>query len=130
MSVHHDMNRRYIVLIVEDDDLCRLSVTALLESHGFDVVAVGDGETAIETLQHNPHDFAVVLLDVVLPKTSGADTFRALRRIRYDLPIIVTTGYGKDVVDEQFCGLNYDGFVSKPTPADRLKDVLQTFTQR
>ena len=126
MTAQRDGKAR--VLIVEDNELCRLSVSALLKCIGFDVVAVADGESAIEALTDNPQEVSAVLLDVTLPGLSGADTFKALKGISADLPIILTSGYGQSVIDEQFAGTTYDGFVPKPAPADWLNTVLKSVT--
>ena len=125
MSNSNGRIRRKSVLLVEDNDLYRSSAKALLESFGYCVIAVEDGESAIETFREMHEEIAVVILDVVLPVLSGIDTFLALRSLRSDLPIVLTSGYDQNSVSADFANLEYSGFVSKPDCQNALKDILE-----
>jgi CheY-like chemotaxis protein len=56
-------------LVVEDEAVTRKLLRTLLEEHGCDVDEAGDGQQAINLLAQ--HEYAVVLLDIVLPRISG-----------------------------------------------------------
>src|SRR5438445_12552372 len=59
-------------LIVEDDDSTRVLLRRLVEAQGCEVDEARDGEVALELLQSSD-DYAVILLDIALPKVSGTD---------------------------------------------------------
>lgn len=128
MNASKDSSRQRAVLVVEDDELCRQSVEALLKSLNLEVIAVDDGESAVAAFQKQGEDIAVVLLDVVLPGLSGAETFRDLRRLKSDLPIVLTSGYDEEVVRKDYSGVEYVGFIAKPCNPITLKEILQRFT--
>ncbi|AHG48078.1 diguanylate cyclase (plasmid) [Rhizobium leguminosarum bv. trifolii CB782] len=84
--------RRKHLLLVEDNEAERLSVTALLGHDDIDITSVGSGSEALAALRQDPPD--CVVLDLSLPDMSG---FEVLERIRDDadigeVPVVVFTG--------------------------------------
>jgi two-component system, OmpR family, response regulator CpxR len=99
------------ILVVDDDvELCEL-VQQYLQSQGFQVDAVHDGSTGIESALSN--FYALVILDVMLPGIRG---FEALRQIRGKsaIPVIMLTAHGEDV--DRIVGLEIgaDDYLPKP----------------
>ena len=99
------------ILVVDDDvELCEL-VQQYLQSQGFQVDAVHDGSTGIESALSN--SYALVILDVMLPGIRG---FEALRQIRGKsaIPVIMLTAHGEDV--DRIVGLEIgaDDYLPKP----------------
>jgi two-component system response regulator CpxR len=99
------------ILVVDDDvELCEL-VQQYLQSQGFQVDAVHDGTTGLESALSN--HFALVILDVMLPGLRG---FEVLRRIRAtsSIPVIMLTAHGEDV--DRIVGLEIgaDDYLPKP----------------
>jgi two-component system, NtrC family, nitrogen regulation response regulator NtrX len=85
-------------LIVEDDPTTRILLRRLVESQNCDVDEAKDGAIAIELL--DIQDYAVVLLDIVLPKVSGTDVMDHLFRTNRAMleRVIVVTGLNIDEV--------------------------------
>jgi DNA-binding response OmpR family regulator len=77
MTISVIATRRRLVLFVDDEPVLRKNVTAHLTSLGMDVVAVGDGDAALETLRDQRPD--LVCLDVDLPRISGYEVCEAIR---------------------------------------------------
>ncbi len=99
------------ILVVDDDvELCEL-VQQYLQSQGFQVDAVHDGSTGVESALSN--FYALVILDVMLPGIRG---FEALRQIRGKsaIPVIMLTAHGEDV--DRIVGLEIgaDDYLPKP----------------
>jgi two-component system cell cycle sensor histidine kinase/response regulator CckA len=78
------------VLLVDDDEDVRRSLTRFLTVSGFDVTEARCGRDAMAMLGADRFD--VVLSDVVMPDGTGLDVLRAARRVDLDVPIILTTG--------------------------------------
>ena len=70
------------LLVVEDEEGLRISVSALLRQQGIRVLDAGDGESAIETLQNHAHEIDAILLDLTLPGTPSDEVIAAAGRIR------------------------------------------------
>jgi DNA-binding response OmpR family regulator len=66
------------ILYVEDDDDTRNLVGMILKSHGYDVVTAYNGREGLKKLEEN--DIDLVILDIMLPDTSGWDIFQKIRK--------------------------------------------------
>jgi CheY-like chemotaxis protein len=66
------------VLLVEDSKFLRVSTERVLTTAGYEVISSGDGEQALR-LAHEPA-LALILLDIMLPKMSGPDVLKALKK--------------------------------------------------
>src|SRR5579863_6072644 len=90
---------RPTVLLVEDNDLVRDTVVAMLESYGFPVVAVETAEEGLLEFQTNP-SVTLAILDMVLPGKSGLDLAAELERRRPGFPILYMSGLGDSIAME------------------------------
>jgi two-component system response regulator RegX3 len=99
------------VLVVDDEPAIRESVAYALEREGFDVEAVADGESALETARTVPLD--AIVLDIMLPDVPGTEVCRRLRGVSA-VPIVLLTA--KDTEVDRVVGLELgaDDYVTKP----------------
>jgi DNA-binding response OmpR family regulator len=100
------------VLIVEDDDAMAVALRDGFRFEGWDVELARDGQAGLQLATAG--DFQLVLLDVMLPRTSGLDVCRALRRSGSKVPIIMLTARGQEI--DKVLGLKHgaDDYVTKP----------------
>lgn len=80
------------ILVVDDEDVIRISLGELLRRHRYTVEVAANGEEALECLRNRPFD--LVLLDVVLPGLSGLEVAQRARQIQPEAKIILLTGHG------------------------------------
>lgn len=114
-----------LVLVVDDDAMARRAMAATLGELGYNVVEAPGGATAVEIVRARPDRFAAVLLDLVMPGMTGAETFRALTEIRPDLPVIVCTGYAPDSHIDTDAKRRIAGLIQKPFTPERLVRALE-----
>ena len=107
------------ILLIEDSRLLRKATERALLKAGYYVVTASDGEEALQIAFANAHD--LILLDMLLPKLSGPEVLRALRKnpVTQKTPIIVMSGLSqanekklrKEGADAylQKCSLDLDG---------------------
>ena len=81
------------VLLVEDDELVRYSLTELLEEAGHQVLARENGYKIIEFVESHPVD--IVLTDIVMPEVDGMEVLTAMRKSFPDLPVVALSGGGR-----------------------------------
>jgi PAS domain S-box-containing protein len=116
------------VLIVDDEEILRRVGKRMLEKFGFEVETAEDGEQALELFQRSPDRFVCVILDMTMPRMDGEETHRRLKRIRNDIPVILSSGYNEQEVVNRFVGQGLAGFIQKPYQAaelmEKLKEVL------
>jgi two-component system response regulator ResD len=108
------------VLVVDDDDLVRRVVRAVLECDDLDVVEATDGDTAL-ALAISAHP-AVVLLDVLMP---GLDGVEVCRRLDHDLvKVVVLTAGDTPQLEEDCRAAGADAFLTKPFGSGDLLDLV------
>lgn len=92
-----DQQRRGRILMVEDDQAVATAITAALEDIGYEVPWVSTAEEALARLA-NGDPFDLLFSDVVMPgRLNGMDLAEAVRRLRPDLPVLLTTGYSEEM---------------------------------
>jgi two-component system cell cycle sensor histidine kinase/response regulator CckA len=101
------------VLVVEDRDVVRNLARDVLDSSGFDVVAVAGGREALDTVATSA-PFDLLLTDVVMPEMSGPELAQNLRSDRPALPVLYMSGYTDDVLDAHELTHDATAFLRKP----------------
>ena len=118
------------ILVVDDDDGVRTVSTLSLERAGFRVVSARDGEECMALMRHSGTHFDAVLLDMTMPKLSGAQTCRLIAQMRPDLPIVLTSGYTEPDAEGRFDIRDVAGFLQKPFTPASLVQMLQDAVRR
>lgn len=110
------------ILLVEDEPGLVLTISDLLESEGYEVVAVSDGEAALASA--NSKRFDLIVLDVMSPRKSGFDVCRELRQKGIDAAILMLTARGQVVDRAVGLKLGADDYITKPfEPAEFLARI-------
>ena len=125
----HERKRMKRVLLIEDDrDIVEL-VRYNLEREGFQVAAANDGATGLVQVRKSPPD--MLLLDLMLPKLSGLEICRDIRRDQAlnRLPILMLTARGEEADRVVGLEMGADDYVTKPfSPRElvaRVKALLR-----
>ena len=100
------------VLIIEDDQAMAVALKDGFGYEGFDVLTADDGETGLELASSAAPD--LVILDVMLPKLSGLDLLKQIRRDGNGVPVIMLTARGQEVDKVLGLRLGADDYVTKP----------------
>jgi DNA-binding response OmpR family regulator len=115
------------ILIVEDEPSMRMGLKDNLEFEDYDVDVAVDGEEGLEKIRENKYN--LVLLDVMLPKVSGFDVCKTLRKENIKVPIILLTAKGEEIDKVLGLELGADDYVTKPFSLRellaRIKAVLR-----
>jgi CheY-like chemotaxis protein len=120
-------DRERSVLIVDDNEDARRSLSRLLRAYGFEVTAVCDGPAALAAAEQlNPR---VVLVDIGLPGMDGYELAGALRRAHPAQELIAITGYGQptDLVRSRHAG--FAAHLVKPVELETLLPLLERATE-
>lgn len=114
------------ILIAEDEDVIRETVSEVLTRAGAITMTADDGNDAI-TLLHQK-EFDLVVTDIKMPHCSGYDVYAAAKAAKSDLPVIMVTGFGYDpdhaIVRASKEGLA--GVLFKPFKVDDLLEAVRT----
>ncbi len=81
------------ILVVEDDEVAREAICALLEMLNYRVVSAGDGEEALKIFRQRAKEISLVVSDMVMPRMNGAVLYERLRELRSDIKMVIISGY-------------------------------------
>lgn len=110
------------ILLIEDEPGLVMTISDLLTSEGYSVETASDGHSGLAKATQGK--FALIILDVMLPKKTGFDVCRQLRQGGFDTPILMLTA--KTQVIDRVVGLKLgaDDYLTKPfDPAELLARV-------
>ena len=113
------------ILLVDDEAPVRNVATKMLECCGFSVLIASDGYEAVEQFREHSEEIACVLLDFAMPRMDGEETYRELRRLRRDVPIVLASGYSAFDVQNRFPDGGLAGFIEKPYDLQKLGATLR-----
>jgi len=100
------------ILVVEDDPAILTGLEDLLAGEGFEVRSARDGAAALRAYQAEPP--ALILLDIMIPKMSGLDVCREIRRKDLLTPILMLTAKGQEIDKVVGLELGADDYIVKP----------------
>jgi DNA-binding NtrC family response regulator len=111
------------ILVVDDEESLRHSVSRALRREGYTVDAAATAGEAVERLGRRPFD--AVVTDVRLPDLCGLDVLAACSRVRPGMPVIVMTGFGTMDTALEAMRRGARDFLEKPFPAERLLEAVR-----
>jgi PAS domain S-box-containing protein len=113
-----------VALVVDDDQGVREAASRLLEFFGFSVLQAVDGRHGTEVFRQHESEIVIVILDMTMPEMNGEETFREIRRVRSDVPVILTSGYNEIEATRRFTAKGLAGFLQKPFTPKELTQKL------
>ena len=114
------------LLVVEDDVKIRELFLRFLRMEGYEVDEAGDGEEAIERLRRRT--YALVLLDVKMPKLDGLSALSQIRVLAPRAKILLITGFSVDPELERVLEPGVVECFHKPLTFDRLSVAIERLT--
>lgn len=114
------------VLIADDHDLLRDTLVLFMEGEGgFDPVAVGDLNAAVETVKADPDGFDLVLLDFSMPGMNGLSGLETLQQLPGDHRVAIISGTANRDVAEEALAAGAAGFLPKTLSAKSLVNAIR-----
>jgi len=118
-----------IVLIVDDEEGIRESLSGIFEDEGYDVITARSGEEALKILKEQNMD--LILLDVWLPGIDGVQTLKEIKDIKPDIPVIMISGHGNIDLAVKATRMGAYDFLEKPLSLEKvLLDAKRAIERR
>ncbi|MGK0201935.1 MAG: CheY-like chemotaxis protein [Planctomycetota bacterium] len=110
------------VLVVDDNDIVRKTLTMILQRLGYVVTGAASGEAALEIISAQDTRFDCMVIDRVMPGLSGPQLIHNIRSTDADVPIVLTSGFGDadDLPEGSISGL-----LSKPWTTDDVSAAMR-----
>lgn len=109
------------VLVVDDDEVVRVSYLRSLESISRDIAAASDGNEALQTMEQTPFD--VVLLDMRMPGQDGMSVLRTIKQRWPQSEVVIITGYPSVAGAKEALRLGAYDYVAKPVGPQEVINV-------
>jgi len=107
-----------VILIVDDEEGIRESLSGIFEDEGYDVLTAGSGEEALKLLKEQSPD--LILLDIWLPGIDGIQTLKEIKDIKAGLPVIMISGHGNIELAVKATRSGAYDFLEKPLSLERV----------
>ena len=116
------------ILIADDEESIRRSLSEVLTGDGYHVVSVEDGYAAIEAVENSGWD--LVILDVRMPKLNGLEVLRRIKESNPDLDVIIITGYS--TVENAVAAMKAGAvdYIVKPFTPDEIRIRIRNTVER
>ena len=118
------------VLIVDDEESVRGFVRAALQNLGYTVSSCCDGGEAVAHYRSHHQEIDLVILDLIMPKMSGQDTLRELKKINPHVRVLVSSGFSHTQATHQTLDEGVLGLLYKPFQVTELSRAVAQHIQR
>jgi len=108
------------ILVVDDEEMVLNVTKQMLEHIGYHVLTAGSGRDAVTLARELGDELDLVVLDATMPGMDGEETFRALRKLRTDLPVAFCSGHGPVDGAALVAGRRRTAFIAKPFSPETL----------
>ncbi len=106
------------VLIVDDEEGIRETLSGIFQDEGYNVITAGSGEEALKILKEQSPD--LVLLDVWLSGIDGVETLQEIKKTNPELPVVIISGHGNIELAVKTTRVGAYDFLEKPLSLERV----------
>ncbi|MDA8123390.1 MAG: MEDS domain-containing protein [Deltaproteobacteria bacterium] len=114
------------ILIVDDEPEIRDMGTELLTALGYRTIVAEDGEVACRIFRERGGEIDLVLLDIIMPKMGGRETFHTLRKLAPGLPVLLSSGYSVEGLAQKILDEGANGFIQKPYGLQEISRMIRS----
>ena len=118
------------ILVVEDEEALRELLRTSLQSAGYTVLTAVDGQEAIDLFDQHGSDIQLVLSDIGLPKLSGYDVYRKMKRTKPNLRFILASGFMDPMLKYKIFKEGVKSFIQKPYSVYEVLQAVRTILDR
>ena len=111
------------VLLVDDEVIFAENMSSLLDTRGYQVTAVNNGESALTALQENGFD--VVVLDLKMPGMGGIQTLKEIKKLEIMAEVLILTGHGAIDTALEAVKIGAYDYLTKPCEIDELIEKIE-----
>lgn len=130
LNVSEDTQRKYAVLIADDDPASLTALYNILYQEGYYVKAVTNGEDALSEIERQ-NRFDLVILDIMMPKMTGYEVLKRIR-IKYqpmEIPVLLLTAKARPEDLQAGFDAGANDYIAKPFESVELRTRVRTLIQ-
>lgn len=117
------------IMLVEDETTLACLGQRILQHCNYDVVAFTSSLSALEAFRENPRQFSLVITDNTMPHMTGLELVGHIREIRPDVPILMVSGVGESMSNEQLRQRGVTRLLPKPYRVEDLRAAVKALAE-
>lgn len=114
-----------VILVAEDEDSLRTMVVQFLQYCGYRTFAASDGRAALELFREHADQIDLAVIDMVMPELDGPQLARALRALRPDVRILLSSAQPADEITRVVREEDLQGYVQKPYLVNAFAEAVK-----
>ncbi|MDD5169450.1 MAG: response regulator [Syntrophales bacterium] len=125
-SLSEPIRGKETILVIDDEEIILTVTKELLGRLGYQVITAGSGREGLDLYRSKRGEIALVLLDMIMPGMSGAETFEQLKSLDPEVKVILASGYS---INEAAAGMLDKGckaFIQKPFRIGELSQKIRS----
>jgi len=103
-----------MILIIDDEETVRSLAKEILEKYGYRTLLASDGEEGVALFRKNRSKVKLVIIDMIMPKLNGLETYQVITKIDPDAKAVLSTGYDHSERVKEILDSGVKGFIKKP----------------
>ena len=115
--------KSFSVLVADDEEIVRKTVVDFLKASGHSVHQVEDGVQALTAMEADQYD--LLIADVRMPRMGGVTLLAECRRKHPELPVIVMTGHGDEMMSREVVALGARSLLTRPFALRDLGKIVE-----
>lgn len=119
-----ELNSKGKIIVIDDEELLLSIVKNMLTKTGYDVITFDKGSEAISFFANNNKDIDLIILDLIMPKTSGREVFYKLKEINPNIKVLLSSGFDRNSETDELLQNGANGFISKPYKMNTLSTEI------
>ncbi len=113
------------ILFVDDENILIETIKAILTALGYDVDTMTSGVEALELIRMKPETYDLIITDQSMPKMTGVQLAGALKKLGFQIPMILCTGFSEIITKEEALAIGIKGFIMKPVLTEKLAETIR-----
>lgn len=112
------------IMLVDDEDINRLTGKDILESMGYKVLLATNGAEAVKIYEDYRNQIDLIILDMVMPVMDGSEAFFKIKDMDMSAKIIILSGFAENKKLSLMMDIGVDAVMSKPFKATEISKVI------
>lgn len=112
------------VLLVDDEAIFRKGASRVMQFFGARVLVAASGQEAVELFQQHAQEVGLLLCDIVMPDMDGWQTMAAIRKLAPNLPVILSSGFFREIPRASTFPPPPPLFLAKPYEPEQLRQAI------
>ncbi len=113
------------IMLVDDEKIVIDPMKIILTSLGYKVTAFTESVHALDAFRNNPDEFDIIITDYSMPHMTGIEMIESMKKIRPDIPVIISSGYLSQETNELFARAGVVIILNKPVNTYQLADAIR-----